>query len=156
MPGRQDERLGRFGPPLELDPFLRSDSELDAILGVPMNYPIWDNARELSISDFSFATIADGVLTDRSGRSYLVYATAPARPAPNPPAPVFNDEDDGVPRPARRFAEWALYALCGAAAAAAIWFVFVVPRAQAAPQPVRPIPPSLSTLPASFPGMMPR
>jgi hypothetical protein len=125
-----------------------------------MRYPIWGNARELSITDFCFATSADGVLTDRSGRSYLVYAPArpaaarpvPALPAPSPPAPVFDEE---VPRPARRFAEWALYALCGAAAAATIWFVFVVPRAQGAPPSVRPIPASLTSFPASFSGMMP-
>jgi hypothetical protein len=126
-----------------------------------MNYPIWNNARELSITDFCFATIAEGVLVDRNGRCYLVYA--PSRPAagrPNPPAPVFNDDkddagDNDVPRPARRFAEWALYALCGAAAAAAIWFVFVVPRPQGAPTSVRPIPASLSSFPASISAMMP-
>ncbi|MDB5043419.1 MAG: hypothetical protein JWN27_4145 [Candidatus Eremiobacteraeota bacterium] len=116
-----------------------------------MRYPISNAVRELAITDFRFATRADGVLTDRSGRVYLLYAPA-ERPAANPPAPVFHED---VPRPARRFAEWALYALCGAAAAAAIWFVFVVPRAQGAPASVRPMPASLASFPTSFPGMMP-
>jgi hypothetical protein len=116
-----------------------------------MRYPISDAVRELAITDFRFATRADGVLTDRNGRIYLLYAPAPPAPKPQP-APVFDVE---VPRPAIRFAEWALYALCGAAAAAAIWFVFVVPRAQGAPASIRPMPASLAAYPASFPGMLP-
>jgi hypothetical protein len=116
-----------------------------------MRYPISDTARELAITDFRFATRPDGVLTDRSGRSYLLYA--PARPASDPPAP---DPDADVPRPSRRFAEWALYALCGAAAAAAVWFVFVVPSVQGTPASVRPIPASLGSFPASPPGTMRR
>ena len=115
-----------------------------------MRYPISNGARELAITDFRFATRPAGVLTDRSGRIYLLHA--PVRRATNPPAPVFHED---VPRPARRFAEWALYALCGAAAAAAIWFVFVVPRAQGAPASVRPMPASLASFPTSFRGMMP-
>lgn len=114
-----------------------------------MRYPISEGARELSITDFRFAGRADGVLTDRSGRNYLLYAPAP--PPPNPPLPAF---DNDVPRPARRVAQWVLYALWGAAAAATVWFVFVVPRAQGTPVPVRPIPPSLAKLSASSPLMM--
>jgi hypothetical protein len=32
-----------------------------------------------------------------------------------------------VPGPTRRLTEWAVYALCGGAAAAALWFAFIVP-----------------------------
>jgi hypothetical protein len=112
-----------------------------------MRYPISEGPRELSITDFHFAGRADGVLIDRSGRSYLLYAPAPPPSKPAPPAAL----DDDVPRPARRVAHWVLYALWGAAAAATVWFVFIVPRAQGAPAPVRPIPASLTRLSASSP-----
>jgi hypothetical protein len=139
------------GPKIRV--ILRFGSELRAILSVTMRYPISDHARELAITDFRFAARADAVLTDRAGRSYLVYAPVWPTPKPRPPAPNFTDV---VPAPTtRRVAEWALYAFWGAAAAAAIWFVFLLPRAQGSPTPIpapiHPLPNSLASFSASLP-----
>jgi len=116
-----------------------------------MRYPISDHTRELAITDFRFTARAHAVLTDRSGRTYLAYApvwTAPvaAAPerAPEPAAPVADD----VSAPTRRAAEWALYALWGAAALAAIWVIFLAPRADGTAPRVPPAPASASL--ASF------
>jgi hypothetical protein len=117
-----------------------------------MRYPISDNARELAITDFRFTARAYAVLTDRAGRSYLVYA--PVRPKPKPqlqPQPPPPPLDDDLPAPTRRVAAWALYALWGAAAAAAIWFVFLVPRAEGPPAPIRAMPGSLASFSTSLP-----
>jgi hypothetical protein len=135
------------GPKIRV--ILRFGSELRAILAVTMRYPISDNARELAITDFRFAARADAVLTDRTGRRYLVYAPVRPAPKPHPPAPTFTE--DVVPAPTRRVAQWALYALWGAAAAAAIWFVFLAPRAEGPPAPIRPLPNSLASFSASLP-----
>jgi hypothetical protein len=97
-----------LGPAARLRAFVRENSDL----GRP---------RDLAITDFRFAPRAEGVLTDRSGRSYLVFA--PIARAPKPPASL----DEIVPGAARRMAEWAVYGLCGSAAAAALWFAFIVP-----------------------------
>jgi hypothetical protein len=78
--------------------------------------------RDLAITDFRFVMRPESVLTDRSGRSYVVFARIPR--APNPPA---HPLDEVVPGPTRRLAEWAVFGLCGGAAAAALWFAFVVP-----------------------------
>lgn len=77
--------------------------------------------RDLAITDFRFTMRGDSVLRDRAGRTYLVFAP-PAKAAP-PPPPL----DEVVPGPTRRLAEWAVYGLCGGAAAAAMWFSFFVP-----------------------------
>jgi hypothetical protein len=61
---------------------------------------------------------AESVLTDRRGRSYIVYAHIPRAATPL---------DEVVPGATRRLAEWAVYGLCGSAAAAAVWFAFIVP-----------------------------
>jgi hypothetical protein len=115
-----------------------------------MRYPISDNARELAITDFRFTARGYAVLTGRAGRSYLVYAPVWPTPKPQPPAPA-PPLDDDVPAPTRRVAAWTLYALWGAAAAAAIWFVFLVPRAEGPPAPIRPVPNSLASFSASLP-----
>ncbi len=119
---------------------------MGAILAVTMRYPIPGRARDLAITDFRFAVRAAAVLTDRSGRTYLVYSPIP--PPLEPLAPVL---DEDVPRPARRLAEWVLYVLWGVAAAAAFWFVFLVPRDEAPDALVRPMPASFASLSASFP-----
>jgi hypothetical protein len=82
-----------------------------------------ERPRDLAITDFRLTMRPHGVLTDRSGRSYLVYASS-VRP-PEFPAPVLHQD---VAEPARRFTEWALYAFCSAAAVAAIWFGFLAPE----------------------------
>jgi hypothetical protein len=117
-----------------------------------MRYPISDNARELAITDFRFSAQTYALLTDRSGRSYLVYAPVWAAPKPQPHAPALPAPapEAGVAAPTRRVAEWALYALWGAAAAAAIWFVFLPPRAQGPPPPVRPMTASFESFSASL------
>lgn len=73
-----------------------------------------------------------GVLTDRSGRTYLIYARNPRAAEPAAAVP-----DEAVPAATRRFVEWAVYALCGGAAVIAIWFIFLIPVAApvAAPPP---------------------
>lgn len=76
--------------------------------------------RDVAITDFSFRLHGEGVLADGRGRSYLLFAAPPrAR------RPIALDEV--VPPPTRRLAEWAVYALCGGAMVAAVWFAFVVP-----------------------------
>jgi hypothetical protein len=87
-----------------------------------------ERARDLSITDFHFVMLPDGVLTDRSGRRYLTYARS--RGATKRGARL----DEAVSAPARRLVAWALYTLCGAAAATAIWLAFVEPCSCAAPQ----------------------
>ena len=77
--------------------------------------------RDLAITDFRFELRGEGVLRDRRGRTYLVYAP-PAKAAP-PPPPL----DEIVPGPTRTLVEWAVYGLCGGAALAATWFAFFVP-----------------------------
>ncbi len=99
LPGRDG------GPVARLRTFVRENADL----GRP---------RDVAITDFRFDMRTDGVLTDHRGRSYLVFAHI-ARAA----VPL----DEIVPNATRRVAEWAVYALCGAAAAAAVWFAFIVP-----------------------------
>ncbi|MBV9439193.1 MAG: hypothetical protein JOZ24_04290 [Candidatus Eremiobacteraeota bacterium] len=102
-------------PPRALGPAarLRAFARENADLGRP---------RDLAITDFRFEMRTEGVLTAGGGRRYLVFARIPR--APNPPALVL---DEVVPAPTRRLAEWAVYGLCGGAAAAALWFAFIVP-----------------------------
>jgi hypothetical protein len=76
--------------------------------------------RDVAITDFRFAPPAESILVDSAGRQYLVFA--PIRRAPQPAS-----LDEVVPAPTRRLAEWWVYALCGGAASAALWFAFVVP-----------------------------
>lgn len=78
-------------------------------------------ARDVAITDFRFDTRVQGMLTDRSGRTYLVFA--PIRRASAQVLVL----DEVVPGPTRLLAEWAVYVLCGGAAAAALWFAFIVP-----------------------------
>ena len=96
-----------LGPAARLRAFVRENADL----GRP---------RDLAITDFRFSTAADGVLVARDGRRYLVFA--PILPAT--PAPVL---DEVVPPGTRALAECAVYALCGGAATAALWFAFIVP-----------------------------
>jgi hypothetical protein len=93
------------GPVARLRTFVRENADL----GRP---------RDVAITDFRFDMRTEGVLTDRSGRSYLVYAQIPRAEMPL---------DEVVPRATRRLAEWAVFGLCGGAAAAAVWFAFIVP-----------------------------
>ncbi|HWT04681.1 MAG TPA: hypothetical protein VN224_02900 [Xanthomonadales bacterium] len=86
-----------------------------------------ERARDLSITDFRFVMLPDGALSDRSRRSYLSYARIP--PATKPGHVL----DETVSGPARSLVAWALYTLCGAAAATAIWFAFLVPCSCAVP-----------------------
>jgi hypothetical protein len=97
------------GPAARLRAFARENADL----GRP---------RDLAITDFRFVTHADGVLTDRRGRSYLLFA-----PIPRAAAAAVPTLDEIVPGPTRLLAEWAVYSLCGGAAAAALWFAFIVP-----------------------------
>jgi hypothetical protein len=95
------------GPAARLRAFARENADL----GRP---------RDVAITDFRFVARAEGLLTDRRGRSYLVFAPIAAAP----PAVTL---DEVVPGPTRLLAEWAVYSLCGGAAAAALWFAFIVP-----------------------------
>jgi hypothetical protein len=101
-------RPHEIGPAARLRAFARENADL----GRP---------RDLAITDFRFEMRGESVLRDRAGRTYLVFAP-PAKAAP-PPRPL----DEIVPGPTRRLAEWAVYGLCGGAAAAAMWFSFFVP-----------------------------
>jgi hypothetical protein len=96
-----------IGPAARLRAFVRENADL----GRP---------RDLAITDFHFSMRPDGVLTGRGGRTYVVFAPIPRVP----PAAVL---DEVVPGPTRRLAEWAVYGLCGGAAAAALWFSLIVP-----------------------------
>lgn len=80
--------------------------------------------RDVAISDFRFTTTAEGVLSFQSGRSYLILAHAALANALRPPVPAL---EEVVPGPTRRLAELSVYGVCAAAAAAALWFAFVVP-----------------------------
>lgn len=79
--------------------------------------------RDLAITDFRFVPQDASVLSARDGRRYLVFARL-ARAAGTLPLHAL---DEVVPAPTRRLAEWAVYALCGGGALAALWFAFVVP-----------------------------
>jgi hypothetical protein len=59
-------------------------------------------------------------LTDRSGRSYLVFARIARAKLPRA-------LDEVVAEPTRLVAEWSVYGLCGGAAIVALWFAFIVP-----------------------------
>jgi hypothetical protein len=89
--------------------------------------PHLERPRDVAITDFHVVMLPDGVLTDRSGRTYLTYARG--RRGPMRGAPLL----EAVPRSTRRFVEWTLYTLCGSAAAAAMWFAFFVPCSCAVP-----------------------
>ena len=78
--------------------------------------------RDLSLGDFQVARRAESVLVTASGRAYLVYAPL-TQPVRRPVAAL----DEVVPSATRRFAEWAVYTLCGGAAMVALWFAFVAP-----------------------------
>jgi hypothetical protein len=97
------------GPAARLRAFVRENGDLR-------------RARDVSITDFRFAQRPDRVISDRAGRTYLLFAPI-ARVARANAAAL----DEIVPGPTRRLAEWAVYALCGSAAAAAIWFAFAMP-----------------------------
>lgn len=99
LPGRDG------GPFARLRTFVRENADL----GRP---------RDVAITDFRFDMRAEGVLTGRRGRSYLVYAHLPRAVRPL---------DEVVPGATRRLAEWAVYGLCGGAAAASLWLAFIVP-----------------------------
>ncbi len=79
-----------------------------------------DRPRDVAITDFRFVLQAESTLSASGGRRYLLYA--PIARAPEPAG-----TRDERPGPARRLAEWAVYGLCAGAAAAALWFAFVVP-----------------------------
>ncbi len=78
--------------------------------------------RDLAISDFQFESRPERILTAADGRSFLVLALSLR--APLLPAPAL---DEIVPGPTRRVAEWAVYALCGGAAALGLWLTFILP-----------------------------
>jgi hypothetical protein len=99
LPGRDG------GPIARLRRFVRENADL----GRP---------RDVAITDFRFDMRTEGVLTDRSGRSYLVYAQITRAAVPL---------DEFVPSATRHLAEAAVYGLCGGAAVAALWFTFIVP-----------------------------
>jgi hypothetical protein len=101
-------RPHELGPAARLRAFARENADL----GRP---------RDLAITDFCFEMRGESVLRDRAGRTYLVFAPPPKAAPPPPPL------DEIVPGPTRRIAEWAVYGLCGGAAAAAMWFSFFVP-----------------------------
>jgi hypothetical protein len=82
-----------------------------------------DRPRDVSLTDFTFVGRPDGVLHARGGHRYLLFAPIP-QAAPDVRVAVL---DEVVPAPTRRLAEWTVYALCGGAAAAAMWFAFIVP-----------------------------
>lgn len=79
--------------------------------------------RDVAVTDFRFVPQGESVLTARDGRRYLVFARLARAPGSLP----LNALDEVVPGPTRRLAEWAVYALCGGGALAALWFAFVVP-----------------------------
>ncbi|MDB5040221.1 MAG: hypothetical protein JWN27_947 [Candidatus Eremiobacteraeota bacterium] len=82
-----------------------------------------DRPRDVALTDFTFVGKPAGVLHARGGHRYLLFAPIP-RAAPDAAASVL---DEVVPAPTRRLAEWTVYGLCGGAAAAAMWFAFIVP-----------------------------
>ena len=82
-----------------------------------------DRPRDVSLTDFTFVGTPAGVLHVRGGHRYLLFAPV-LRAAPDVQATVL---DEVVPAPTRRLAEWTVYGLCGGAAAAAMWFAFIVP-----------------------------
>jgi hypothetical protein len=69
-----------------------------------------------------------GVLADRNGPRYLVYAPSPQPTVSSTPA-----VDEAGGNATRRLADCVLYAIGGSGALAAIWFGFVVPSAPAPP-----------------------
>lgn len=78
--------------------------------------------RDVAITDFHVAGRPQGILRDARERAYLVFgpiACVSLRP--------IGSLDEVVPAPTRRLAEWAVYALCGGAAFAALWYSFIVP-----------------------------
>lgn len=107
------ELLSRFddrsAAAARLRTFLRENADLE-------------RPRDVAITDFRFVPRPEGVLAGPHGRSYLVFARIPR--APQAPEAVL---DEIVAAPARRFAEGAVYLLCGGAAAAALWFAFIMP-----------------------------
>jgi hypothetical protein len=80
--------------------------------------------RDVAITDFRIDARAESMLTARDGRVYLVFAPATRALRQRPPAPAL---DEVLPAPTRRLAEWSVFGVCAAAAAAALWFAFVVP-----------------------------
>jgi hypothetical protein len=103
--------LERESPPAER---LRAFARENADLGRP---------RDVAITDFRFVPQADSIVSARDGRSYLLF-TRIARVLTSPP---LGSLDEVVSAGTRRVAEWAVYALCGGAALAALWFAFLVP-----------------------------
>jgi hypothetical protein len=63
------------------------------------------------------------VLHARGGHRYLLFAPILRAAADVRVATL----DEVVAAPTRRLAEWVVYGLCGGAAAAAMWFAFIVP-----------------------------
>jgi hypothetical protein len=94
---------------------LRTFARENADLGRP---------RDVAITDFRLDARPEGTLIGRDGRTYLVFAAATSALRHRPPAPAL---DEVVPAPARRLAEWSVFGICTAAAAAAVWFAFFVP-----------------------------
>ncbi len=81
-----------------------------------------DRPRDVALTDFAFVGHPASVLRALGGHRYLLFAIP--RAAADMRAAVL---DEVVPAPTRRLAEWTVYALCGGAAAAAMWFAFIVP-----------------------------
>lgn len=80
--------------------------------------------RDVAITDFRLEARPEATLTGRDGRTYLIFAAATRAVRQRPPAPAL---DEVVAAPTRRLAEWSVFGVCTAAAAAAIWFAFFVP-----------------------------
>ncbi|BDE08076.1 hypothetical protein WPS_33520 [Vulcanimicrobium alpinum] len=97
---------GRSAAAGRLREFLRENADLE-------------RPRDVAITDFRFVQRVDGVLRLRDGRRVLMSARIPRA--------ADASLDEVVAAPARRAAEWTVYGLCGGAAAAALWFAFVVP-----------------------------
>jgi hypothetical protein len=112
--GGVSELLGTFddggGAAARLRAFLRENADLD-------------RPRDVSLTDFTFVGRPAGVLHARGGHRYLLFAPIPRAAADVRVAAL----DEVVAAPTRRLAEWVVYGLCGGAAAAAMWFAFIVP-----------------------------
>ena len=78
--------------------------------------------RDVALTDFRVAMRPAGVLRSPRG-GYLLFAPPPRVRAGATTLTL----DEVVPAPARRLAEWCVYGLCSGAAAAALWFAFIVP-----------------------------
>jgi len=130
-PGQRERRWARVVAAVAdlLARFAGGDQETEAAALARLREFVRENAdlgrpHDVAITDFRFDTKVESVLVDGAGRAYLILAHRPGTPRRRPPEPAL---EEIVPGPTRRLAEWAVFGLCGGAAAAALWFAFVVP-----------------------------